>query len=213
MPTTPADRSASPPAPAAWSAWKPSRDPHSARPPDIGDALNGLADRIRPSTRSVRDSAALLDGRFRPGARRPLRRPGAASPVRGGARGRSRNPADRSRVSSRSPSGDVRRRRDRTAARKAGELLEVARALGRHGRSRNAPGDAGQSLDPVESFMTRWTGGGRMPPSSSSRMILGRELGPDDVEPLTWALAQEGSKQSGGEYLERRRAPPDDRPA
>jgi amidase len=32
--------------------------------------------------------------------------------------------------------------------------------------------------------------------------VLGRELGADDVEPLTWALAQEGERRSAAEYLE-----------
>jgi amidase len=31
--------------------------------------------------------------------------------------------------------------------------------------------------------------------------LLGRELGPDDVEPLTWALAEEGRRRSASDYL------------
>ena len=40
--------------------------------------------------------------------------------------------------------------------------------------------------------MTRWQAGQAESLDLAFSLLLGRELGPDDVEPLTWALAQEG---------------------
>ena len=48
--------------------------------------------------------------------------------------------------------------------------------------------------------MVRWAAG----QASSLALIgtvLGREIGPADVEPLTWALAEQGRRISAAEYL------------
>ena len=85
-------------------------------------------------------------------------------------------------------------------ARAAAEMLE---GLG-HEVDTDVPvapeGEPGSPMDVVEMFMTRWRAGQDAAIRQFS-LILGRQLGPDDVEPLTWALAEAGSKQSGGEYL------------
>ena len=44
-------------------------------------------------------------------------------------------------------------------------------------------------------------------------MLLGREITADDVEPLTWALAEIGRERSAADYLARRRHPPRRSPA
>jgi amidase len=59
---------------------------------------------------------------------------------------------------------------------------------------------ADDSFDLIETFLTRWYAG---PTESLDQFaaLLGRELGPDDVEPLTWAMAQEGKRRHSGTYL------------
>jgi amidase len=80
--------------------------------------------------------------------------------------------------------------------RDAAALLE---SLG-HDVVEDGPGGF-EALDPVETFLTRWMAGQGAVLRTLSR-ALGRELGPDDVEPLTWALAQEGERRSASQYLE-----------
>ena len=62
------------------------------------------------------------------------------------------------------------------------------------------PAEPGSPLDVIESFMTRWQAG-QAASLDQFGMLLGRELGPDDVEPLTWALAEEGRRKNAGQYL------------
>jgi amidase len=62
------------------------------------------------------------------------------------------------------------------------------------------PANPGSPLDLVETFMTRWQAGQAASLNQFS-FILGRELGRGDVEPLTWALAEEGRRKSAGDYL------------
>ena len=46
----------------------------------------------------------------------------------------------------------------------------------------------------MDSFLTRWAAGQAATLSTSWAMLLGRELTADDVEPLTWALAEIGAR-------------------
>jgi amidase len=62
------------------------------------------------------------------------------------------------------------------------------------------PVEPGSPNDVIESFMTRWQAG-QAASLDQFGSLLGREIGPDDVEPLTWALAQEGRRKGGGAYL------------
>jgi amidase len=48
--------------------------------------------------------------------------------------------------------------------------------------------------------MTRWAAGQAATLAQISTLV-GRQLGPDDVEPLTWALAAMGRRVTGGDYL------------
>jgi amidase len=81
------------------------------------------------------------------------------------------------------------------AARDAGELLE----------------SLGHSVEPLdvsplramagyESFKVRY-GAGFAALLDQLGVIGGSEIGPDDVEPITWALAEYGRRHSAGEYL------------
>jgi amidase len=55
-------------------------------------------------------------------------------------------------------------------------------------------------FDVIETFLTRWYAG-QTEIIDLFGTLLDRELGPDDVEPLTWAMAQEGKRRHSGEYL------------
>jgi amidase len=56
------------------------------------------------------------------------------------------------------------------------------------------------SFDLIETFLTRWYAG-QTEIIDQFGVLLGRELGPDDVEPLTWAMAEEGRRRHSGQYL------------
>jgi len=55
-------------------------------------------------------------------------------------------------------------------------------------------------LDPKQAFLNRYYAG-QASTVKQLGLVLGRVLGPDDMEPLTWAMAQEGERMSGGDYL------------
>jgi amidase len=57
-----------------------------------------------------------------------------------------------------------------------------------------------ESFDLIETFLTRWYAG-QTETLEYLGILLGRELGPDDVEPLTWAMAEEGKRRHSGQYL------------
>ncbi len=60
--------------------------------------------------------------------------------------------------------------------------------------------EGGDGPDIGDSFLTRWAAGQAATLGTFS-MLLGREITADDVEPLTWALAQIGHERDGGRYL------------
>jgi amidase len=57
-----------------------------------------------------------------------------------------------------------------------------------------------ETLDLEDSFMTRWAAG-QAATLDQLAMIVGREITADDVEPLTWALAEVGRERSSARYL------------
>jgi amidase len=62
------------------------------------------------------------------------------------------------------------------------------------------PDLGGPGLDPKQAFFNRYFAG-QAQTLGQFGVILGKELGADDVEPLTWAMAEEGRRLSGGDYL------------
>jgi amidase len=54
--------------------------------------------------------------------------------------------------------------------------------------------------DVVPTFMVRWAAGQAAILGQLSTAV-GREIGPDDVEPLTWALSEMGRNVTGADYL------------
>jgi amidase len=81
------------------------------------------------------------------------------------------------------------------AAREAGRMLESL------GHAVEEAGPSGlEGLDVVDSFLTRWMAGQALLLDQLGAAV-GREVRGDDVEPLTWALAEEGRRRSAARYL------------
>ena len=57
-----------------------------------------------------------------------------------------------------------------------------------------------RSIDLVQPFLVRWAAGQAQILDQFS-VVTGNPIGPDDVEPLTWALAEIGRRHHSGEYL------------
>ncbi len=83
------------------------------------------------------------------------------------------------------------------AARSTARRLE---ALGHEVSEHEVPvaGDGDQLFD---SFITRWAAGMSQTVSVIGALV-GRPLTADDVEPLTWVLAERGQRESGATYLD-----------
>lgn len=163
--------------------------------PIVGDNMSGLTVDLAV-TRSVRDTAAVLDAirgaapgdpYVAPEPSRPyVEELGVTGPMRIG-------------VLEQPPVVGLESHPECVAAvRAARELLA---SLG-HEIEESAPMDAqlAETLDLEDSFMTRWAAG-QAASLAGLGMLIGRELGPDDVEPLTWALAEVGRERSAGRYL------------
>jgi amidase len=81
------------------------------------------------------------------------------------------------------------------AAREAARLLE---SLG-HTVEESFP-TGFEDFNLTDSFLTRWMAG-QAATLDQLGIVLGRAIGPDDVEPLTWALADEGRRRTAAQYI------------
>jgi len=176
---------------------KPSRA-RTSQGPLIGDAVSGLTEELVVA-RSVRDVAAILEAVHGPAPGDPYFAPPPLRPYTeeiGADPGKLRIGLAVDRFG-----GDIEI--DPLVVEGARAAAGMLEGLG-HGVDTDVPvapeGPPGSPLDVVEMFMTRWRAGPTAALQQFS-LILGRELGPDDVEPLTWALAEAGRGQSGGDYL------------
>ena len=160
--------------------------------PLIGDIMSGLGAELVVS-RSVRDTATVLeavegpapgDPYVAPPPERPYTQELEADP------GRLRIGLWTQTLMDIEPDPIVLE-----AARDAAELLE---SLG-HDVFESAP-DGLEGFDIIETFLTRWRAG-QVASLQQFGVLLGRPVGEEDVEPLTWALAEQGRSQSGGDYL------------
>lgn len=165
--------------------------------PLIGDVMSGLVAELVVA-KSVRDVAAVLDAVEGPAPGDPYVAPPPTRPyvdeLDAGPDGL------RIGVMEHPPVPDLQSHPDCLAAlREAGELLE---SLGHRVEWESSPVDeeAIARLDLVDTFMTRWAAGQTATLDQLS-VVLGREIGSDDVEPLTWRLAQIGRERSAGDYL------------
>jgi amidase len=161
--------------------------------PDFGDVMGGLTIELAV-TKSVRDAAGILDAIQGPAPGDPYAVPPPARPYReevGADPGRLRIG-----LMTTPPGGQFEVHPECAAAAElAAALLEE---LG-HDVVPSYPRDLD---DPsyIANFLVRWTAGVDWNLRYWSAAI-GRELGPDDVEPCTWALAEQGRTHSGGELL------------
>ena len=164
--------------------------------PLVGDVMSGLTAELAV-TRSVRDAARLLDAVAGPAPGDPYIAP---PPRRAYAAELERDPGplrigflEQPPVPGLSSDPECV-----TAVREARDLLI---SLG-HRVEDSSPVDSGlgETLGLEETFLTRWAAGQAASLDQLS-LLLGRELGPADVEPLTWALAEIGRERSSGRYL------------
>jgi amidase len=172
---------------------KPSRGRVSLAP-EFGDFMSGLTTELVVS-RSVRDAAAVLEWVADPPPGEPYYAPDRARPYTeevGADPGRLRIG-----LMTRPPGGQFEAHPDCVAAAEAtARLLE---SLG-HDVEPSYP----EALDDegyIEKFLVRWTSGVDYGLRYWERKT-GQSIGPDDVEPLTWALAEQGRAHSAAVYLE-----------
>jgi amidase len=171
---------------------KPSRGRVSLAP-DFGDIMGGLVAELAVTT-SVRDAAGILDAVHGPAPGDPYAAPTPERPYREevGA-----DPGHlRIGLMTTPPGGQFEAHPDCVSgAEDAAALLEE---LGHH-VERSYPSDLD---DPgyIANFLVRWTAGVDWNVKYWGAAI-GRELGADDLEPCTWALAQQGRAHTAGDLL------------
>ena len=159
--------------------------------PFVGDIMNGLVVE-HAVTRSVRDSAALLDATAGADPGAPYWAPPTTRPFREevGA------PPGRLRIAftATAPTGLAIHPDCVAAVRDAAALC---RDLG-HEVDEAALPVSGEMM--TECFITIWTIGVAWTVDAMAR-LTGRTVTSDTVEPLTWALAEAGRQRSGADYL------------
>ena len=170
---------------------KPSRQ-RISEGPLVGDNLSGLTCELIVS-RSVRDTAFVLDAVHGAAPGDPYVAPPPARPY---AEELDAEPG-RLRIgfTAESLAGINVDPQVVGATREVALLLESLD----HDIEEFTPGGFGD-MDLVGTFMVRWAAGQAATLALLSN-VLGRELGADDVEPLTWALAEEGRRITAAEYL------------
>jgi len=171
---------------------KPSRGRVSLAP-DFGDLLGGLVVELA-LTRSVRDAAGILDAIHGPAPGDPYAAPPLARPYleEVGA-----DPGSlRIGITTTPPGGQFEAHPECVAAaRDAAGLLEE---LGHHVEESH-PAEL-DDPEQIANFLVRWTAGVDFGLKHWSAAI-GREIGAEDVEPCTWALAEQGRTYSAGDLL------------
>jgi amidase len=160
--------------------------------PVIGDNMSGLTAELVVS-KSVRDTAAILDAVHGPAPGDPYVAPAPSRPYTeevGADPGKLRIGLLTEPLMNAEPNAVVAE-----AARDAAQLLE---SLGHVVEESHPTGF--EEMDVVETFLTRWMAG-QAATFDQLQVVIGREIGPGDVEPLTWALAEEGRRRSAAQYL------------
>src|SRR3954451_16650095 len=160
--------------------------------PVVGGNMSGLAVELVVS-KSVRDTAAILDAVHGPAPGDPYVAPAPSRPYTeevGADPGTLRIGLLTEPVLNAEPNAVVAE-----AARDAAQLLE---SLGHVIEESHPTGF--EEMDIIETFLTRWMAG-QAATFDQLQIVIGREIGPGDVEPLTWALAEEGRRRSAAQYL------------
>lgn len=170
---------------------KPSRQ-RISEGPLIGDIMSGLTCELCVS-RSVRDTAALLEAVHGPAPGDPYVAPPPLRPYTeevGADPGKLRIGLWTETAIEQDADPEVV-----VAARNAARLLEGL------GHAVEEPDlSTIRSIDLVQPFLVRWAAG-QAAILDQLGMATGNVIGPEDVEPLTWALAEIGRKHHSGEYL------------
>ncbi len=159
--------------------------------PEIGDVMGGLVVE-HALTLSVRDSATLLDATAGPAAGDPYY---AASPARPFAEEVGRAPGKlRIAFSNKALTGA---QVDPDCVSAVDEAAQLCASLG-HDVEEAAPAVDGTLM--VQAFLAVWYAGAAWSLDSMA-LMTGRRVTPQDVEPLTWALAEKGRQVSSVAYL------------
>jgi amidase len=170
---------------------KPSRQ-RISEGPLVGDLMSGLTAELCVS-RSVRDTAALLEAVHGPAPGDPYVAPPPLRPYTeevGADPGKLRIALWTETVIEQDADPEV------VAAARAG-----AKALEGLGHAVEEPDmSVLGSIPIIEPFLVRWAAG-QAQALDQLGMVGGQPIGPADVEPLTWALAEIGREHSAGEYL------------
>lgn len=170
---------------------KPSRQ-RTSEGPLVGDFMSGLTAELCVS-RSVRDTAALLEAVHGPAPGDPYVAPPPLRPYTeevGADPGKLRIGIWTDTVIEQDADLEV------VAAARVG-----ARALEECGHEVDEPDlSALQGIEIIEPFLVRWAAG-QAQALDQLGAIGGQPISEDDVEPLTWALAEIGRRRSAGEYL------------
>lgn len=159
--------------------------------PDFGDQMNGLAVE-HAVTRSVRDSAALLDATCGPDIGDPYWAPPPARPFLqevGASPGRLRIGFSTASLTGSPIHADC--------VRAAEDAAKLCSDLG-HEVSEAAPSIDGEQF--VKAFLTVWAVGCARGIEGNS-LMLGRKPVPEEFEEGTWALAEQGRQVSAATYL------------
>ena len=161
--------------------------------PDFGDVLGGLVIELAV-TRSVRDAAAILDAVHGPAPGDPY---GAPPPARPYLQEVGADPGRlRIGIMTQPVGGQFETHAECVAAAEnAAKLLEE---LGHHVELSHP--SALDDPQEIANFLVRWTAGVDWNIKYWSAKI-GREIGPDDVEPCTWALAEQGRSSTAADLL------------
>jgi amidase len=163
--------------------------------PLIGDNMTGLTVELCVS-RTVRDTASILDAVHGPAPGDPYVAP---PPLRPYVEELEAERKFRVGIQSDPPVPDLDAHPECVAAvETARKLLE---GLG-HTVEDATPVDAelAQAIDIEDSFLTKWAAG-QASTLDQLAMIVGREITAEDVEPLTWVLAEIGRDRSAAQYL------------
>jgi amidase len=163
--------------------------------PMIGDLMGGLTVELAV-TRTVRDTASILDAVHGPAPGDPYAAPQPARPYMDELEV---EPKFRIGIAEQPAVPDLESHPDCIAAVHAARDLLVE--LG-HEVEESSPLDAqmAEALNLEDTFLTRWAAG-QTAALDQFGVLLGRAITADDVEPLTWALAEEGRSRSAGRYL------------
>ena len=159
--------------------------------PDFGDMFSGLVAE-HALTRSVRDSAALLDATSGPDVGDPYWAP---PPTRPFIKEVGADPGKlRIAFATSAPQGTTIHP---DCVRAVNDAVSLLSDLG-HEVVEASPSINGETLVPM--FMALWAAGCTWTIDSMAQ-LLNREVSPEQFEPGTWALYQMGTQQTGSSYL------------